>query len=469
MPCTCCTVLAFWKCPKCGGEYERENMDGIGTYGYHITGGGISGCHNNDRMPETASGAETASVTERREDAGGGEKKEFEGITLTLLDFSAATPAGVLAKTCAAAEEKFGFKIEIETCPSDDIVRTRLAAGLGPDLLIYNTGGLLYSLNPSEFFIDLTDTEMAKSLDKEFIQAASVDGILYGVPQCDSMGAGVYYNKELYAAYGLKAPKDWGEFKNNMRVLKNAGITGMGIALDELVSTQLPFLADNYQVMYNNPDFAREFTAGKTSFAGSEEGLRSWKRYEELVPYFNEDCATVDYGEIVERFFDNRLGHMIYFSSKIPDWADIYGEEISKMGFFALPGDTKEETGLTIWPSNGIYGSKRSVNIEAVIAFLEWYASEEGLDVLTSFYTPAGVFHNGYQPKEKPIPLIEDVQRYYREGNVALALEYMTPVKGINCAVICSRLGSGRISAKEAAEAYDEECRKMALKMGVWK
>lgn len=430
-----------------------------------LSGGGIAGCQKTHGAPDISG---TVSVTQSREEDKGGAEKEFEGITLTLLDFSAATPAGVFAKTCAAAEEKFGFEIEIEVCPDDNIVRTRLATGECPDLLVYNTGSLLYSLNPSEFFLDLTNTDMAKTLDAEFIQAASVDGVLYGVPQCDSMGAGVYYNKELYAANGLKVPVTWEEFKENMEVLQNAGVTGMGIALSELVSTQLPFLADNYQVMYNNPDFAEEFTTGNTSFAGSGEGLRSWQRYEELVPYFNEDCATVGYSEIAERFFDNSLGHLIYFSNKIPDWTDTYGEEIRKMGFFALPGDTEEETGLTIWPSNGIYGSKRSENREAVKAFLEWYASEEGLDVLTSFYSPAGVFHTGYHPKEEPAELVREVQKYYEEGRITLALEYMTPVKGINCASICTRLGSGRISAEEAAEAYDEECRKMALQMGLW-
>lgn len=99
---------------------------------------------------------------------------------------------------------------------------------------------------------------------------------------------------------------------------------------------------------------------------------------------------------------------------------------------------------------------------------MEWYVSEEGQDVMASFYSPAGVFHTGYQPKEKSIELVQEVQKYYTEGNVMLALEYLTPIKGINCAQICNKLGNGRISALEAAEAYDEECRKMALQIGLW-
>ena len=84
----------------------------------------------------------------------------------------------------------------------------------------------------------------------------------------DSMGAGVYYNKELYATYGLEVPETWEEFIGNLEVLKNAGVDGMGVSLNELVSSQLPFLADNYQVMYENPDYARKFTSRRYKFCG---------------------------------------------------------------------------------------------------------------------------------------------------------------------------------------------------------
>ena len=69
----------------------------------------------------------------------------------------------------------------------------------------------------------------------------------------------------------------------------------------------------------------------------------------------------------------------------------------------------------------------------------------------------------------------ESGERYERyeeycidENKVTLALEYMTPIKGIDTSNICRRIRSGRITAPEAAADYDEECRKMALKIGLW-
>ena len=52
------------------------------------------------------------------------------------------------------------------------------------------------------------------------------------------------------------------------------------------------------------------------------------------------------------------------------------------------------------------------------------------------------------------------------ENKVTLALENMTPIKGIDTSSICRRIGSGRITAPAAD--YDEECREMALKIGLW-
>ena len=395
-------------------------------------------------------------------------ENEFEGVTLTMLNFSSSTPPGVMEKMCEIAGEKLGFEIKIDSCSNDNSVRTRLATGECPDLLVYNSGSLLYSLNPSEFFLDLTDSEMAKKMDEDFIRAASVDGVLYGIPQSDSMGAGVFYNKELYDKYGLEVPLTLEDWKKNMEILQDGEITGLGIALSDLVSSQLPFLADNYRLIYREPDFAQRFTLGETGFSKSRNALRSWERYEELIPYFNTDCSTVDFKSVEKRFFAGSIGHLIYFSNKIPEWMETHGEELDKIGFFALPGDTEEETGLTIWPSNAILGSKKSENRDAIMAFLKWYVSDEGMDVLTSFYHPAGVFHTGYHPKEKCSELVEKIQSYYDENKVTLALEYMTSVKGVECSVICRRIGSRRITAPEAAADYDEECRKMALKIGLW-
>lgn len=59
------------------------------------------------------------------------------------------------------------------------------------------------------------------------------------------------------------------------------------------------------------------------------------------------------------------------------------------------------------------------------------------------------------------------MQAYFDSGKTRTALEYMTSVKGANCPQICQEVGSGQSTAKEAAAAYDEDCKKQAVQLGL--
>lgn len=64
------------------------------------------------------------------------------------------------------------------------------------DILSYNTGSLLGTLNPYEYFYNLNGEAFAENIDNTFKEAASVDGQLYGIPMGSSQCGAVLYNKE---------------------------------------------------------------------------------------------------------------------------------------------------------------------------------------------------------------------------------------------------------------------------------
>ena len=103
--------------------------------------------------------------------------KTFDGEEISILWVSNSSMNGINA-LIEAAEEKLDIKVSLEQAPGgedgDNVVKTRLASGDMADLLSYNCGSLLASLNPSEYFEDITD-DYADMLDASFVGAAGVD------------------------------------------------------------------------------------------------------------------------------------------------------------------------------------------------------------------------------------------------------------------------------------------------------
>lgn len=165
--------------------------------------------------------------------ASGAESKDGASngfVELTMLIDTDVTAAGLQA-VCDLAEEKLGIHVTMETRPGgadgDNIVKTRLASGDMADLCAYNSGALLNALNPSEYFIDLSNEELASRLDDTYKSTVTVDGAVYGIPMSSTQAGAVIYNKDLYAKYNLTVPKTWDEFMANCKVLKDAGETAV--------------------------------------------------------------------------------------------------------------------------------------------------------------------------------------------------------------------------------------------------
>ena len=123
----------------------------------------------------------------------------YAGQEISILWVSNSTMDGINA-VIEAAEEKLGLTVNLEQVPGgedgDNVVKTRLASGDMADLLSYNCGALLSTLNPSEYFTDLT-ADYADKLDENFVNAAGVDGVLYGIPASASQAGAVLYNLDM--------------------------------------------------------------------------------------------------------------------------------------------------------------------------------------------------------------------------------------------------------------------------------
>lgn len=399
-------------------------------------------------------------------------EKPYEGVTIKFL-IIADQYADAVKKVAALAEEKYGMKFEYEYRPGgpegENIVKTRLASGEIPDIMNFNTGALFAALNPSEYFMDLKDQPFVEKYNETYKKCVTIDGAVYGVPQGTGDVGGVLYYKPDYEELGLEVPETWDEFLANCDALKEAGKTAIIGTLGGSWTAQLPFLGDHYNLLKQNPNFPQEFEAGTAKYATTPAGVASFQKIYDMQPYLNEDYAVATYDDGCEMLANGEATHWIILSGVLANLNSLYPENMNDYGFFAVPAEKAEDTGLTVWMPTSIYVNKNAENKDAIMAFLDLYLSEEGLDTFGSVCTAFGPYYvKGYEMPEDTCDAVKvDIQKYFDEGKTAAALEFETSVKGPNCPAICQEVLSRQITAEEAAAAYDADCEKQALQLGL--
>ncbi len=398
------------------------------------------------------------------------EAKPYEGVTLTFWGGNAEYNEGTQA-VMAAATEELGMEFQIEINPGgsegDNIIKTRIASNDLPDFLCYNSGSKLYDLNPSRAFLDLSDWDLIQNFDDAFMSSVTIDGAVYGTPQSSTQAGAVIYYKPDYEELGLEIPHTWDDFVANCQALADAGKTPVYFTGGETWATQVLFLGDYYNVAAADPDFAENYTNGTAKYADVEAATRSWTKYEDLVDFLNADksAATVEDGNMAIGY--GEATHWFILTQQLPQ-ITANADDPDDIGVFGVPGEDPENHGLTVWEPMTFYINKDSENIDAVKAFLEFYYSEEMMDLYYGIYGANGPSCvKGYELPDSVCSAVRvDMQAYFDEGKTTPALEYVSPIKGTTCEQLTTAVGLGQMSGEEAAAAYDEDCKKSAVQLG---
>ncbi|MDD3220019.1 MAG: extracellular solute-binding protein [Lachnospiraceae bacterium] len=421
---------------------------------------------------ESTDAAEEDAATEETADAG---DASFDGVTITLLKDTDIVDDGINA-VIEAANEKLGIEVEVEQrvggADGDNIVKTRLASGDMADICLYNSGSLLQALNPSEYFQDLSNEEFVSKYDETYKSTVTVDGVTYGVPVSSSQAGAILYYKPDYEELGLEVPKTWDEFIANCDALQAAGKTAMIGTFGDSWTSQVMYLGDNYNVLSAEPDFAEKFEAGEAKYATTPAGVESFQKLSDVQKYYNEDYLAATYDDGCDMIANGEGTHWVILTQALSNIYSLYPEAMEDVGVFAIPGDNADDNGLTVWMPSSLYVNKNAENMDAVLAFMDFWVSDEGLDAYASAVLPDGPYCiQGYELPDNAYPAVkDDMQAYFDAGKTNVALEFLTAVKGSNCPAICQECGSGQTTAEEAAAAYDEDCKKQAVQLGLdWK
>lgn len=420
----------------------------------------------------------------------GGEEEKYETATLQKTEVTLKTAAETEAITLLVAvtegsteglenvirkaEEVLGIKIdyEIPNTDADNIVKTRLASSDMADLCVYNSGALLNTLNPSEYFVDLGSYEFMDRVDDKFKGTVTVEGSVFGVPVYTSSVGAILYNREKYKEYDLEIPKTWEQFLDNCEVLKEAGENAVIGSFADAWTSQFPFLGDYYNVMAGAPDFTKDFEAGKVKYADTQSALASFQKCSDLTKYYNEDYLATTYNDACDMLANGDGCQWVISSPAVSNIAVSYNKETAdNIGVFAMPGNDENNNGITVWEPAAFYVNKDvdQSKMEAIVKFLEFYISQEGIDAYTEVQLPNGPFCvKEYEISDDYVTeAVKEMQVYFDAGKTQVAQEFETAVKGSNCAAICQEVGTGQTTAEEAAKKYDQDCYKQAIQLGL--
>jgi raffinose/stachyose/melibiose transport system substrate-binding protein len=403
-----------------------------------------------------------------------GESERYaETVTISCLVDNQSQLDGIEAVN-EAALEKFNIKVEFELRPGgadgDNLVKTRLATGEMNDLCFYNSGSLFQALNPEQNFVDMTDEPFMYNVLDSFKPCVSVNGRIYGIPSGSTNTGAWLYNKKVYSELGLSVPKTWDELLDNCEKIEAAGKLPVIGSYQDSWTAQVIVLADYYNITLEYPNFADDFTSNKVKFATEPIALRSWEKLQEIYDkgYINEDLYTTTYETALRMIAEGSGAHYPIITFALPQIAASYPELINDIGLFGQPGDDASKAGITVWMPGGVYVPKTSENIEAALKWCSLYASPEGCAISAAAQLPEGPYAiKGATLPDNVLPAVKDMLPYFDSGLTAPALEFLSPVKGANMPQICAEVGGGITNALEGAEAYDKDCEKQALQLGL--
>lgn len=398
-------------------------------------------------------------------------------VELELLTDPSPNSLGIINALVEAYEAKNpNVDIDVQTRPGgtegDNVVRTRLATGTMSDIFVYNSGALVQALNPGKTLVDISDEPFMENISPAFQSVVAQGDGVFGVPFEAGMGGGILYNRTVYENLGLEVPTTWQEFMaNNQAILVESDVAPVISTFNDTWTSQLFFLSDFYNVLQQDPDFAREYTQGNRKFELSDAGLNSFKRMQEVYEagYFNNDYESATYEDGLRMLAEGEGAHYPMLTFAISALLENYPDQVDNIGFFAQPGNSASANGLTVWMPSALYLSQTGGNVEAAKDFLAFVASTEGCQVTVDAIGAAGPFlvETCGLPETVPQPVADMLVYFQDSDRNAPALEFLSPVKGPSLEQIMVEIGSGIRSAESGAELYDRDARRQARQLGL--
>ncbi len=327
-------------------------------------------------MPLTAGGSKDAS-------------KKADSVVLTMGSWRADDVTGWNA---LLAEYKKATGVEIQFKPTNPpdynaTLRLQLESDTGPDLMFarsYDTGEDLFNKG---FFADVSNVKGLKENFTEGNRApwTASNGKSFAIPLF-AVVQSVFYNKDIFAAHGLKVPNTWEEFLVVCDTLQKAGITPLANGLADEWDINECFMMGILPNFVGGYQGRLAYESGKNKFNDANM-VKAFQAMADVAKYCPSGFEAIGYNDSSALFATGKAAMYADGSWTLDAFADMDAE----WGNFAFPAPKGSKAAITFHADAGLTMNAATKHPEEAKAFLEWLCTLEGATV-TAKYLPNGFY-----------------------------------------------------------------------------
>jgi glucose/mannose transport system substrate-binding protein len=228
-------------------------------------------------------------------------------------------------------------------------------------------------------------------MPKLLLDQITYKGDIYSVPANIHRSNVLWYNKKIFDANNLKAPKTLDEFFQVAETLKAKGIIPLSVGGKDKFET--PHLFENVLLStFGVDDYPKIFAAG-SKMMDDPRMEKAIQTADKMLTYANADRASLNWSDAAQKVLDGTSAMTI-----MGDWAEGYflskgAKPNVEFGYVPAPGTD----GIFLWLSDSFGLPKGAPNRDSAMAWLRLIGSKEGQD--------------SFNPKKGSIPARTDADK----------------------------------------------------------
>ena len=350
----------------------------------------MTGCGGNPSGEGSSTGREDASEQtqeqsreDAQQDAGdqGQQPESGEKVEITFFHhFAEEGMQNWIADRNAAFMEKYPDIIVNQEIISADVysqtIQTKIASDDAPMIMVANTGkSFLVKFSEAGHLADLTGIEGLENINEKILPDGQVDGKQYGIT-IDQNAFGVFYNKDMFAQYGLKVPETLSEMDAVCASLEENGVQPFVTGYGQLwvVGATLKI----YEDVLCGPEWYTQHESLEASFSGDEKyatGMDLFMRYKK---YWEDDAFGTDSEDAYDAIANGEAAMNINGTWMV-DAVEQRNPECN-LGFFPMPmSEDPSDAIVDLVPGSPlcVYNTDDEAKLDAAKKYISFLITEE--------------------------------------------------------------------------------------------